>query len=103
MVETMQGARGFKVFPISFPSMDKLAARIEDELTRQAHPRTVTPNAEPWSWRVGDAGSAYLKGSEDEPSLVAQRPAGPPFPEPFRPDDPGEIERVVEDVLRTLS
>jgi hypothetical protein len=82
--------------------MDHLASRVETELVGQAHPQAVTPTAEPWSWRVGDSGSVYLQGSEDEPSLVAQRPKGPPFPEPFRPDEDGEIERVVEDVLRTL-
>jgi hypothetical protein len=83
--------------------MNRLAALIEDELRRQAHPRAVTPTAEPWSWPVGTAGYAYLQGSEEEPSLVAQRPQGPPFPEPFQPDEDGEIERIVEDVLSTLS
>lgn len=82
--------------------MDELAARIEEELTRQAYPREVTPNAELWSWRVGESGSAYLQGSEAAPVLVAQRPKSPPIPVPFQPNEEGEFERVVGDVLRTL-
>lgn len=83
--------------------MDALTTTTKTLLVSEANGRQVIDSpAEPWSWAIEGGGSVHLSGPADEPSLVAQRTGGDPYPIAFDPGDRAAHRDTVRECLAYL-